>query len=114
MPRALTELVHASRHAGAQAQVTIGWGRGTKLMVAASVPIVAMVAAGNFPSVAVRLASVSPNTLAKWLERGDQGERPFGGSHHCRFKPRLERASMVTSIMLRSQMMMRRLWPVGV
>ena len=39
--------------------------------------IVGAIAAGNFPSVACRLAGVNLLTLERWLERGDKGEQPY-------------------------------------
>src|ERR1019366_6148350 len=52
-------------------------GSGTKLTVEVGRAIVAAIAAGNFPSVAARLAGVSIGTLERWLERGDKGEQPY-------------------------------------
>jgi hypothetical protein len=39
--------------------------------------IVGAVAAGNFPAVAARLSGISPGTLSKWLERGEESEQPY-------------------------------------
>ena len=39
--------------------------------------IIVAMAAGNFPSVAARIAGIKPSTLRKWLARGDKGEQPL-------------------------------------
>jgi hypothetical protein len=48
-----------------------------KLTVALGQRIIASTANGNFPSVTARMAGVNPDTLSKWLERGDRDEQPF-------------------------------------
>ena len=52
-------------------------GQRVELTVEIGRTIVSAIAAGNFPSVACRLAGVGLATLDGWLKKGEQGKQPF-------------------------------------
>jgi len=72
--------------------------RGTQLTVEVSRAIVASIAAGNFPSVACRLAQISDGTLDRWLKRGGKDEQPYANFPAAYHRAELESESKLVEI----------------